>query len=33
MNHILLLAADVSRLMLLKPSQSRFTSAATIIDK
>jgi hypothetical protein len=33
MNRFLLVAADVSRLILLKTSQSRLTSAATIIEK
>jgi hypothetical protein len=33
MNRILIVAAGVSRFMLLKPSQSRLMSAATIIEK
>jgi hypothetical protein len=33
MNRLLLVAADVSRLILSKPSQSRLTSAGTIIEK
>jgi hypothetical protein len=33
MNRFLLVAADVSRLILLKISQSRLTSAATLLEK